>query len=446
MVARLGWTSVTFALVQLLRLANNVILARLLAPSLFGLMAIVHAIRTGVELLSDVGINQNIVSSRQGHTRDFYDTAWTIQVIRGLLLGTILILIARPLATFFEQPELGAILPVCSLMFFFGAFSSTSGALLQKQVNVKRASLFEIGGLILMIVVQVGIALVSPTIWALVIGSIAGTAISLISGYLLIPGISHRFFLDRSAARQIIGFGKWIFLSSIIYFLAMNFDRLYFAKQITLTDLGVYAIARALSDMFTQGTVRATNLVLFPTIAAWELPEPEVRGRLLRGRRFFLLAAAAGLAFFVSISDLVVQLLYDDRYLLAGAILPLLLIGVWFSVLCTINDSVMLGTSRPAYPALASGAKLLFYFGAIPLTFSYYGFMMAVAVLSAGEVVRYVVLWAFSRKQHLAFGRDDLALTLIFFGSILVFRELLSIAGLTGGIVTLFPLIEVVLS
>lgn len=445
MVARLGWTSTTFGLVQILRLANNVILARLLAPSLFGLMTIVNAIRVGVELLSDLGINQNIVSSREGHTRDFYDTAWTLQVIRGVLLGTIAILIAKPLADFFEQPELAVILPVCSLMFIFGGFASTSGALLQKQVNVKRMSLFEIGGLILTIIIQVGIAIVSPTIWALVIGSVAGTAISLVLSYLLIPGISHRFVIDRPSAKQIISFGKWIFLSSIIYFLAMNFDRLYFAKQITLSQLGVYSIARALSDMFTQFTVRASNLVLFPTIAAWQLSDFEVRNRLLRGRRMLLLGAALGLASFVAIADLIVQLLYDDRYSQAGAILPLLLIGVWFSVLCTINDSIMLGTSRPAFPAASSGAKLLFYFAAIPITFYFYGFMMAVLVLSAGEVVRYVVLWTFSRRQHLGFGRDDLVLSLIFLGSIWLFREILALFGLTSGITGLFPMIETVL-
>jgi O-antigen/teichoic acid export membrane protein len=147
------------------------------------------------------------------------------------------------------------------------------------------------------------------------------------------------------------------------------------------------------------------------------------------------------LAGVVSISDLIIQLLYDDRYLQAGAILPLLLIGVWFSILCTINDSIMLGTKRPAYPALSSGSKLLFYIVALPLTFHLYGFMMAVLVLSLGEVVRYIALWTFSRRQHLGFGRDDLALSLVFLGLILVFRELLALVGLTGGIMTLFPLL-----
>jgi O-antigen/teichoic acid export membrane protein len=222
----------------------------------------------------------------------------------------------------------------------------------------------------------------------------------------------------------------------------MNFDRLYFAKQITLADLGVYSIARSLSEMINSFTVKSSNVVLFPTVAGWQLPEVEVRRKILRGRRIVLLLAAVGLAGLVSISDLIIGLLYDARYAGAAAILPILLLGAWFSLLCTINDSILLGTARPAFPAISSGAKLAFYVGAIPLAFHLYGFQVAVLVLSAGEIVRYVTLWAFSRRQHLGFGRDDLTLTLIFLGSVLVFREGLALIGLTGGLESLFPLLK----
>jgi hypothetical protein len=63
-------------------------------------------------------------------------------------------------------------------------------------------------------------------------------------------------------------------------------------------------------------------------------------------------------------------------------------------------------------------------------------------VLNAGEVVRYVVLWVFSRRQHLAFGRDDLALTILFLIAILAIRELFSLVGLTGDLNALFPVLQ----
>src|SRR5436309_14283121 len=103
---RLGWMSMSYGAVQLLRLLNNVILARLLAPPIFGLMALVTAIRTGVELLSDVGIMQNIISTPGGDNPDFYDTAWTLQVLRGVAIAGISIVLAVPIARFFNYPAL----------------------------------------------------------------------------------------------------------------------------------------------------------------------------------------------------------------------------------------------------------------------------------------------------------------------------------------------------
>ena len=127
-IVRMGWATGSFGLIQILRFANNVILARLLSPPLFGLMLIVNSIRTGVELISDVGINQNIVSNQAGHTPDFYDTAWTMKVLRGVALGALFFLTAQLFADFFEQPELALIMPVVALTFIFLGFQSTSSA------------------------------------------------------------------------------------------------------------------------------------------------------------------------------------------------------------------------------------------------------------------------------------------------------------------------------
>src|SRR3954465_8548162 len=103
---RLGGMSMGYGAVQLLRLLNNVILARILAPPIFGLMAVVNAIRTGVELLSYVGIMQNIISSPRGEAPLFYDPAWTLQALRGLVLAALCMLLAVPIAYVFQYPEL----------------------------------------------------------------------------------------------------------------------------------------------------------------------------------------------------------------------------------------------------------------------------------------------------------------------------------------------------
>ena len=100
------WTTGAYGVGQVLRLATNVALARLLAPELFGIMLIVYSLRTGVELISDVGIGQNIVYNKNADDPDFYNTAWSLQFIRSVVLWLVFLAAAVPLAQFYQSPSL----------------------------------------------------------------------------------------------------------------------------------------------------------------------------------------------------------------------------------------------------------------------------------------------------------------------------------------------------
>lgn len=441
LVIRLGWAGGSYGGVQFLRLLSNVALARLLSPQLFGLMLIVNSVRTGIELLSDVGITQNIVSNKRGGEPSFYNTAWTIQFIRGAILGAICIVFAQWFAEFFEAPELAAIFPVMAIALLFGGLQSSSRGLLEKRQQISRIAIADLAVAAVSLIAHVGLAVVMPSIWALVLGSLIASAATMIASYLLIPGLRHRLMIERGYAGEVFHFGKWIFASSVIYFAAMNFDRLYFAKQISLAELGVYSIARTLADMMSSFVVHAGNLLIFPAVAAIDASPQEIRAKVLRGRRTVLLIAAAALGSFVAFSDVVVDLLYDDRYGSAKVIVPILLLGSWFAVLCAVNEAILLGTGRPAYTAFGNASKLLTYIAAVPLAFHLYGFEVAVLVLSVGEVVRYLVLWALSRRAHLAFLRTDAVLTVVLTVAIVAVRTVLHMLGLTGDMTTLFPII-----
>src|SRR5206468_3689140 len=138
-----------------------------------------------------------------------------------------------PMANFFNYPQLRQILPVASLFFLFTGFDSTTRGLIRKQLRVVRVSLFSIIMGAITLVANVGAALVTRTVWALVVGSVITGAAALVMSFLFIPGTRHRFIIDPESARQLMRFGRWVFFSSIVFFFAMNFDRLYFAKQIS---------------------------------------------------------------------------------------------------------------------------------------------------------------------------------------------------------------------
>ena len=330
MVSKLSWSTASFGVEQGLRLLTNIILAQLLAPEMFGIMLIVNSIKTGIQLTSDVGTSQNIISNPRGSVPDFYDTAWTIQAMRGMLLGAVVILLAHPLALYFERPDLAVILPVASFFFIFSGFDSLARPLTQKGLNLRRLAVFQVAIASISLIAHVAAALITRTVWALVIGGILSAAAGLIASFLLIPGLRHRVMFKAHAAREQFRFGRWVFVSTFIYFLAMNFDRLYFAKQISLAQLGVYGIARGLADVFGLLIHHVASYVLYPMVAAAGVSGRELRLKLLRGRRFLLLGIAVVLGLFLSISDILVGGLYDERYAQGALILPILLIGTWW--------------------------------------------------------------------------------------------------------------------
>lgn len=427
---QIGWVTGAYGFTQVTRLATNVVLAKLLAPQLFGIMLIINTLRTGFELLSDIGISHNIVSNPRGDTPDFFNTAFTLQAIRGVALAILVVLIAGPLVRLYARPELALLVPLMSILFILSGLQAPSRVLLMKHGNVRLNALSDILFAVISLALNVGLALYTPTIWALFIGLVSTTLLHTIFTHLLMERGVLKFRLDRRSITEIVSFGKWVFASSLIYFLAMNYDRLYFAKAVPFAMLGIYGVARTFSDAGGQFVQRMGDVLIYPKIAATQKDGAELRQILapFRGRLLFLIAA--GLAIAVAVSDQIIILLYDARYHAAAFMLPILLAGIWFAVLATLGDSILMGTRRPAHSARANFIKFAFTFAGLPLALHYDGMVAAIFVIVGADMVRYVSQALSQRAQGLSFVRQDIALTVALVGMILGWRILFTELGI----------------
>ena len=266
-----GWTVGAFVLSQLLRLVTIVIMARFLSPELFGIMAIVNSLRTGVDLVSDVGISQNIIHNKNADDPRFYNTAWTLQLIRGFVLWVACSLAAVPLAHFFDAPTLAFVLPVAAFYFVILGFSSVSIFLLQRRLQLGRLNIFDIVVEFVSASAHLLFSYLSPTIWALVFGGLVSAGAKTVGSYFVLRNMRQSLYVSKAYVLQIFSFGKWIFIATLLYFLSSNFDRLFLGKAAPLAILGVYGIARSLSDPIGALVVRICSYVVFPVMAAkWE--------------------------------------------------------------------------------------------------------------------------------------------------------------------------------
>lgn len=433
LIGKTAWVIMPFIGSQAIRLVSSIVLAWLLAPQLLGLMLLINTLRTGGELLTDVGVGQSIVSNQIGGEPRFYNTAWTMQIIRGFVLFAVAIALTAPIADAYNNPQLLTLLPVMATIFLITGLTSPARFLLQKRMEVRKLALFDLGTAIFGTIVQIILAWLMPTIWALILGSLIATAGSASASYLLMDWRTLNLSLDNKHLRSIIHFGKWVFVSSIVYFLAMNFDRLYFAGAIPLGLLGLYGIARTFADMTALLFMRLGQLLIFPKISAVTERGEELRRQILPLRMALLAVVAICLSLAMALSDQLIIHLYDARYHAAGIIMAVLFIGTWFGVLASMAEGIMMGLGRPAGVAFGNGAKLIAIGAGLPLALAMYGLIGALAVLVLAEGVRYAVLALSKRRVGLGFVRQDLAMTMVFVLLAFIFRELTMVLGWTEG-------------
>jgi O-antigen/teichoic acid export membrane protein len=417
LVKGVGWTVGAYGLTQLVRFATSIALTRILAPELFGTMVIVNSLRTGIDLLLDVGIGQNVIQNKNGDHPHFYNTAWTIQIIRGLFVWIICLIVAVPLAGLYEAPLLATLLPIAGLYFIFNGVSSVAPFLLRRRLQLAKLNSFEIIVTLIWATVQLVVAYLYPNIWALVFGGISYAALTMIGSFYLLRDLKLRIQFSKRYGLEILSFGKWIFLTSVIYFLSTNFDRLSLGKQIPLGLLGVYGIARSTSDLVTLLFMRLCDFVIFPLVAsAAEVSRFALREKVAVTRFWLLLFVAFGISVFSVTSDLIIRTLLDARYQAAGLLLPIFSLGVWFSIVCSINESTLLGLGKPLYGAAANGLKLIYLIVGLPTSFTYFGIVGVATLVALSDLCRYLPILVGQVRERFSFGMQDLFLTVVLFG------------------------------
>jgi O-antigen/teichoic acid export membrane protein len=411
-----GWTVGAYGLTQLVRFATSIALTRMLAPELFGTMIIVNSLRTGIDLLLDVGIGQNVIQNKIGENPGFYNTAWTIQLVRGFFIWIVCLVASAPLAELYTAPQLAKLLPVAGLYFIVTGFSSMAPFLLRRRLQLAKLNVFEVVVAVISALVQLIVAYIYPNVWSLVFGGVFSAVITMVGSFYLLPDLTHRPYISRRYGQEILSFGKWIFISSIIYFLSTNFDRLSLGKLVPLEVLGVYGIARSISDLMALLFLRLGDFVIFPLVAsAAETSRSVLRQKVAAARFWLLFVIAFGISVLCATSDAIISVLLDSRYQTAGLLLPILSLGIWFSIICSINESTLLGLGKPLYGAAANGVKLIYLVVGLPISFRYFGIVGVATLIAVSDLCRYLPILIGQVRERFSFGIQDLLLTVLVF-------------------------------
>jgi O-antigen/teichoic acid export membrane protein len=228
---------------------------------------------------------------------------------------------------------------------------------------------------------------------------------------LLLFGERDRLGWDRTARKKILTFGRWIMLSSALFFLSSQSDRLIFGKLVSADTFAEYSVALSLAMIASEVVGRMVGGVFFPYLCRVEAPA--LRATMLRLRAPLLAVAAYALSGLGGGANSVVALLYKPEY--AGASTSLMLLAPGVFIACGLDSSLstaLKAVGQPRWVAFGAFGKLVGMVALIPLGYSLGGFAGGVAGCSAAELIRYAITLVGARRHGIFVPKQDLLWTL----------------------------------
>lgn len=395
---------------QVLRLGSNLILTRLLVPEMFGVMSLVTVIRVGLMMFSDVGLLQNIVQSKRGEERDYLNTAWTIQIIRGFVLFFIALLLSAGLFflaeegylsrdTAYGHAQLPLALAIVSSTLLISGFNSIHLLVLNRKLMVGKLTAIELFSQIIGILFMVRWAQQYHDIWALVYGGLISASIKMVLSHITGLGERCRFCWDREAVHEIINFGKWIFVASILGFLLNQGDRLILGGMVTSELLGVYSIAFFLATAVLELLRKIIDSVFFPVLSDVVRNTPERLEKIyyqMRSKVDAISMFSAGVLF--STAKLVISMLYGARYIEAGWMLQILSLSV-ITTGWLLGNHCFIATAKVKIVTFSTLLQVLFIYTAIPVAFYYYGVVGGIYAIALSPIFRALIVMMLMKKN-----------------------------------------------
>lgn len=395
---------------QLIRLINNLIMTRLLVPDMFGLMTVANTVMLGLWLCSYMGIEHNVIQSPRGDDQDFLDSAWTFQVLRGVLLWLLALGIALglylanqagllPAESVYADEQLPLIIAALSFLALVMGFESMNKPLASRHMMVGRLTLMELTAQVIGLLCMIGFALIYKSVWALVFGTMMQTTLHMVGTYVFLPGKLNKLVWDKEEFKKLFDFGKWLLLSILLGFFVKNSDKLILGALITPKLLGIYSIAifliRAIQEVFYKwGTAVALPIL---SRAHQEGTHGGLQNAYYKFALPFDLVTLFLCGLIFNAGYIVIEILYDSRYIAAGHMMQILSVALLGSK-TILSDQLYVAVGKPKLSVPMNILQLVVLFSAVAPAYHWYGLNGALYVIGFNIILALPITWFYLHK------------------------------------------------
>lgn len=364
-------------------------------------------------MFSDLGLGPNIVQSKRGEDQRFLNTAWTIQVLRGWAIWLCCIASAWPFATFYDDPRLLSLVPIAGFSAVVSGFNSTKVFSAHRNIDYRRMTFIDLASQAAAVALMVAWAAWHPSVWALVGGWLFGAFVKMVATHSWLPGPPNRFAWDRTSVAELVGFGKWILISTLLSFTANSAGGLILGKVVSMAELGVFSIAFTLSNGVSQAFETISGKILLPVFARIkDFPQAAVRTRLVKVRLAVMAAFLPPLWLLAIFGQQVMNLLFDQRYLGGGWILQMFAISA-MPIIISGTGHFYLAKGNSFLVMIISAIRLVVYLVAIYLGWILGGANGMMAGMALFTFPLYLVDMLLQRRANILFLWLDVAALLV---------------------------------
>ncbi len=314
-------------------LLSTIVLARVLAPEDFGLVAMAMVLVGALELLISFSFDVVLIQNPKAG-RDQFDTAWTLNLVFTTACALLLAALAHGAAGFYGEARLETVIYLLAGGFALQGLANIGPVTFRRDMQFDREFKFLLGKRLSTFLITIPAALYFRNYWALIIGQLAATALSVALSYFM---SNYRPRLSLRARGELFHSSKWLVLNNIFQFLNNSAAQFVIGRLSGAQALGVYAIASEIATLPTTELVAPINRAAFPGYARAARDLEQLRASFLKvisSIALFALPAGVGI---VAVADLMVPAVLGWQWMAA---VPLIQILAVYGVIQALQTNI----------------------------------------------------------------------------------------------------------
>lgn len=425
-VARGGaWLGGGSFIEQVSRFARNMLMARLLAPSAFGSMAIVMSSASLIASFSDVGVLPAIIQSPRGADREYLNAAWWLGMLRAAFMYATIFTAAPLIAHFYGNPELIALLRVALLSMIFDGMLSPRAKLAHKEMKFGRWAFISNGGAICGVALTIALSFILRDVWALAIGFCSENLFRCLFSYILYAG-SPSVNWDKHAFGDLLRFSKGMVGLSFLNLLFARTDIFVLGKLHSAELLGIYALTVNLVQTPTGFLINLLSQTTLPAFSHVQTNTERMNRILIEMTSWVILLGLPAVMMIWLCGSSVLTVFYGARYsTVAAAEVLAVAAGVAFlNTLNTLITNLFFATGEPALHRRAVAASAITMVITIYPACKYLGLVggqvAALVAISVSYTLQIVRIRYITRLDLLRYGKSLLPAVAVSGGVLLI--------------------------